>query len=56
MFFRCAWRDELGEGVGDGDDYGLPKSPSVMPVARHRARARPYLRQVDVAERSERLL
>ena len=44
-------RDELGEGVGDRDDR-LAEIPSVMPVARHRARAPAMLRPcVVVRER-----
>ncbi len=57
MFFRCTWPGtnwvkELAMAM-----IGLPKSPSVMPVARHRARAPAMLRPwVDVAERSGRLM
>ncbi len=44
-------RDELSKAVADGDD-GRPKSPSFMPVARHRPRAPAMLRPwVVVRER-----
>ena len=53
---------EIGLDIVNDGEYGhamigLPKSPSFMPVARHRARAPAMLRPwVDVAERSGRLM